>query len=233
MHIQKLAIQNFRNHRNSTIELDKMNIFIGRNNSGKSSILAAIEWALTGRTVDRPSSWERATQSPGKRKLPGGAELVGLGGVVRAMPPTLTVGKSRNIQEGQAAIHHLGRRTMVQLVPNAGSFTASPQNKRSCSPVRISCTAEEIADATVQYLRGNGAAGDQAQEAAARVKALLPRGFGGDPAILEGMEKRAREQRREAKKDLERTRAALAEMELPNLPDGLDPEDKSQRQLAS
>ncbi|AQS60272.1 AAA family ATPase [Desulforamulus ferrireducens] len=242
MHITKLALHNFRNHRNSTIELDKMNIFIGRNNSGKSSILAAIEWALTGRNLwtDRAGRGAGDLVTRKEKNCQVGLELAGLGGVVRAMPPhTLTVGKSRNIQEGQAAIHHhLGAdEQVVQLVLNAGSFTTmSPAEQKAFlfALCGISCTAEEIADATVQYLRGNGAAGDQAQEAAARVKALLPRGFGGDPAILEGMEKRAWEQRREAKKDLERTRAALAEMELPNLPDGLDLEDKEtvEKQLA-
>ncbi|WP_439950886.1 hypothetical protein [Desulfolucanica intricata] len=90
----------------------------------------------------------------------------------------------------------------------------------------ISCTAEEINSATGQYLRRAGVPEDQAREAATRVQALLPRGFSGDPAILEGMEKRAREQRREVKKDLERTRAALAELELPNLPEGMGLEDK-------
>ena len=43
MKINRLAMQNFRNHKDTAIDLDKLNIFVGRNNSGKSSILAAIE----------------------------------------------------------------------------------------------------------------------------------------------------------------------------------------------
>lgn len=242
MRINKLAIQNFRNHRNTAIELDKLNIFVGRNNSGKSSILAAIEYALTGRNLwtDRAGRGAGDLVTRKEKNCQVGLELAGLGGVVRAMPPhTLTAGKSRNIQEGQAAIHHHleADEQLIQLALNAGSFINMPPAEQKAflfALCGISCTAEEIAGATVQYLRGTGVADEQAQEAAGRVKALLPRGFGGDPGILEGMEKRAREQRREAKKDLERTRAALAEMELPNLPDGLDLEDKEavERQLA-
>lgn len=242
MRINKLAIQNFRNHRNTAIELDKLNIFVGRNNSGKSSILAAIEYALTGRNLwtDRAGRGANELITRAEKECQVGLELAGLGGVVRAMPPhTLTAGKSRNIQEGQVTIYnHLGAdEQLVQLVLNASGFIGmSPAEQKAFlfALCGISCTAEEIATATVQYLRGTGATDEQAQETAARVKALLPGGFGGDPAILEGMEKRAREQRRENKKDLERTRAALAEMELPNLPDGLDLEDKEtvERQLA-
>ncbi len=242
MRINKLALYNLRNHKNNATELDRLNIFVGRNNSGKSSILAAIEWALTGRNL-----WtDRAGRGAGdlitwkEKNCQVGLEIAGLGGVVRAMPPhTLTVGKSRNIQESQAAIyHHLGvDEQIVQLALNAGSFINLPPAEQKAflfALCGISCTAEEIAAATMQYLHGAGSSDDQAREAAARVKALLPRGFGGDPAILEGMEKRAREQRREAKKDLERTRAALEEMELPNLPEGMELEDKEtvERQLA-
>jgi DNA repair exonuclease SbcCD ATPase subunit len=242
MRINKLALHNFRNHKNNAVELGRLNIFVGRNNSGKSSILSAIEWALTGRNLwtDRAGRGAGDLVTRGEKNCQVGLEIDGLGGVVRAMPPhTLTVGKGRNLQESQAAIyHHLGAdEQVVQILLNAGSFINLPPAEQKAflfALCGISCTAEEIAGATVQYLRRNGTSDEQAREAASRVKSLLPRGFGGDPAILEGMEKRAREQRRESKKDLERTRAALAEMELPNLPDGLDLDDKEavERQLA-
>jgi recombinational DNA repair ATPase RecF len=127
MRINKLAIQNFRNHRNTAIELDKLNIFVGRNNSGKSSILAAIEYALTGRNLwtDRAGRGANELITRAEKECQVGLELAGLGGVVRAMPPhTLTAGKSRNIQEGQVTIYnHLGAdEQVVQLVLNAGSF---------------------------------------------------------------------------------------------------------------
>ena len=120
MHIQKLAIQNFRNHRNSTIELDKMNIFIGRNNSGKSSILAAIEWP-TGRNCDRPGRPGAGDLVTRKEKLPGGLELAS-GGVVRAMPPhTLTVGKSRTSRKDRPPSTTIwGRRLSMEI--NAGPY---------------------------------------------------------------------------------------------------------------
>ena len=132
MHIQKLAIQNFRNHRNSTIELDKMNIFIGRNNSGKSSILAAIE-ALTGRNRG-PTVAERATWSPGKRKPPGGAELPAWA-AWSAMPPNLTAkaGTSRKDRPPSTTIWGQTNKWCSWYQ----TLSMSPQNKkRPVRPVR-------------------------------------------------------------------------------------------------
>ncbi len=242
MHINKLAIKNIRNHKNNAIELDKLNIFVGHNNSGKSSIPAAVEWALTGRNMWTDKAGRGANELINRegKDCQVGLEIAGLGGVVRAMPPhTLAVGKSRNIQESQAAIyHHLGAdEQLIRQALNTGAFiTMTPAEQKAFlfALCGISCTAEEISAATVQYLCGVGVPEKQAREIARRVNTLLPRGFGGDPAILEGMEKRAREERRETKKDLERTRAALSEMELPNFPDGIGPEDKEavERQLA-
>ncbi|WP_083755123.1 AAA family ATPase [Desulforamulus reducens] len=42
MKIKKLGVQNFRNHIDTDLLLDKVNFFIGHNNAGKSTILAAL-----------------------------------------------------------------------------------------------------------------------------------------------------------------------------------------------
>ncbi|KAF1084948.1 chromosome segregation protein [Sporotomaculum syntrophicum] len=234
MFIKKLAIQNFRNLKSSVIEPARLNIFVGPNNSGKSSILAAVEWALTGRNLwtDRAGRGAGDLISREARECRVWLELAGLGGVVRAMPPhSLAVGKSNSIQESQAAIYHyLGAdEQLIRLALNAGAFSNLPPAEQKTflfALCGISCTAATITAATEQYLCGIGLSRDRAGEAAAKVTALLPAGFGGDPAILEGMEKRAREERRGIKKDLERAKSALAAMAPPVLPEGLEPSDK-------
>jgi DNA repair exonuclease SbcCD ATPase subunit len=49
MRINRIELRNVRNHQNTVLELDRLNIITGRNGAGKSSILYALEAALTGR----------------------------------------------------------------------------------------------------------------------------------------------------------------------------------------
>jgi putative ATP-dependent endonuclease of OLD family len=46
MHLSKLAVQNFRGFSNVTIEFDDITVLIGENNTGKTSVLHAIQIAL-------------------------------------------------------------------------------------------------------------------------------------------------------------------------------------------
>ncbi len=55
--IQKIAIQNYRRFREFILDFDPgMNIIVGDNDSGKSSLIEAINLALTGRVQGRPLS---------------------------------------------------------------------------------------------------------------------------------------------------------------------------------
>ncbi len=49
MRIKKLEVTNFRNIAQASVELEPVSVILGENSSGKSSLLAAIEWALRGR----------------------------------------------------------------------------------------------------------------------------------------------------------------------------------------
>ena len=50
MKIKKLVIKNYKKYRDISIELNSgVNIFVGDNNSGKSTILEAISMVLTGK----------------------------------------------------------------------------------------------------------------------------------------------------------------------------------------
>ncbi len=229
MRINKLAVKNFRNHKNTAIDLDRLNIFIGRNNSGKSSILAAVEWALTGRNMwtDRAGRGVNDLITQGEKTCRVAIDLEGFGGIVREIPPhSLTVGRFQGVQEGQMAVYnHLGTadERLIQLLMNAGAFiNMSPAEQKTflfglCG---ISFSPDAVKKAVLD-LTGN-------EEVARRTVDLMPGKMDGSPGIIEGMEKRAREMRKEAKKELERTKAALAEMELPNLPNGIGIEDKEE-----
>jgi len=234
MKINKLAIQNFRNHKDTAIDLDKLNIFVGQNNSGKSSILAAIEWALTGRNMwtDRAGRGANDLITQGEKTCQVAIDLDGFGGIVRSIPPhALTAGKFRGVQECQAAIYHFleADEKLIQMAMNASAFmNMIPAEQKSFlfNLCNISFTPETIKKAVLD-LTGN-------EEVARRAVQLMPgASLKAEAVILEGMEKQAREMRKETKKELERTKAALAEMELPNLPDGIELADKEEvaRQL--
>lgn len=49
MKIKEIRLRNYRNHRNTVVECGHINVFCGRNRSGKTSILSAVETVLTGR----------------------------------------------------------------------------------------------------------------------------------------------------------------------------------------
>ena len=44
--IQRIKIQNFKNIRDQTIDLDHLTVFVGANGSGKTSVLEAIDLAV-------------------------------------------------------------------------------------------------------------------------------------------------------------------------------------------
>jgi len=53
MKITKIAIKNFRSIQDIEISLNDYNAFVGANGSGKSSVLYALEWFMTGGVLDR------------------------------------------------------------------------------------------------------------------------------------------------------------------------------------
>ena len=62
MYIKKVKIQNFKCYREFEIELnDGLNIVVGNNDAGKSTILEAINLALTG-LINGKSIWNELSQ---------------------------------------------------------------------------------------------------------------------------------------------------------------------------
>ena len=112
MKINKLSLTNFRNHKRTEVTLDRINFFVGQNNAGKSSILAAIEWALTGRCLwtDRAGRGAADLVRQGEKQAAVVLDLEGAGGIVRTMPPhSLQAGRVSGVNEGQAVFSPIKR----------------------------------------------------------------------------------------------------------------------------
>jgi len=234
LRITRLHIENFRNHKETEIDLDRINFFAGHNNAGKSSILAALEWGLTGRCLwtDKAGRGASDLVRQGEKKATVAMELEGLGTVVRSLPPhTLQVGRSSGVNEGQASLHnHLGAdESRLQVALNANAFlTMSQAEQRSFlfSAYGLSWTAEQVVEELLRWLSKAGFKVEEAQRLAAKVKRYYPDGITSGPEIFEAMEKRAKEERKELKKDKQQAEAALAEISAtsvnPEVPEGLD-----------
>jgi len=65
--IEKIEIQNFKNISKLTLELENLNVLVGSNNSGKSSILQAIQFAIS---VAQTTNFENSRWNNTTNKLP-------------------------------------------------------------------------------------------------------------------------------------------------------------------
>lgn len=220
MIINKLSIENFRNHRRTEITLDKINFFVGGNNAGKTSILAAIEWALIGRCMwtDRAGRGAADLVRQGEKQACVALDVDGLGAVVRSLPPhSLQAGRASGVNEGQAAIQNFleADEDRLRVALNAGAFTAmSPAEQRSMlfAAYGLSWTAEKVAAELAGWLAKNRHREEDAHRLAGRARGYYPAGITCGPEIFNAMEKRAKEERKEVKKDKQRCEAALSEM---------------------
>ena len=65
--IEKIEISNFKNISNLILELENLNVLVGSNNSGKSSILQAIQFAIS---VAQTTNFENSRWNNKTKKLP-------------------------------------------------------------------------------------------------------------------------------------------------------------------
>lgn len=222
MKINLLHLENFRNHQGTAIELDRLNFFLGPNNAGKSSLLAALEWGLTGRCLWTDKGGRGASDliRQGEKQATVVLEIEGLGPILRSFPPhTLQVGQTSGINEGQAKIQtHLQiDENRLQVALNATAFLAMSQAEQRTflfAAYGLSWTVEEVASKLHAWLVKERFAAEEARRLAAKAQKYYPSGITGGPEIFEAMEKRAREERKDLKKDKQQVEAALAEFDI-------------------
>jgi DNA repair exonuclease SbcCD ATPase subunit len=232
--IKSLNIENFRSHKKTELNLDRINFFVGGNNAGKTSILAAIEWALTGRCMwtDRAGRGAEDLVRKGEKHASVALEVTGLGVVIRSLPPhSLQAGKANGVNEGQAAIHNaLGTdEDRLRVALNAGTFmnmSQAEQNDFLLKACGLSWTAGQIAAELTGWLVKKGLPEGEAMRLASKAKAFYPAVVACGPEIFDVMEKRAREQSNELKKHRRQIEAVLAEIDAASLnkelPEGLE-----------
>jgi len=232
--INRLYLKNFCNHTETEIDLGRINFFVGHNNAGKSSILAAIEWALTGRCLwtDKAGRGAADLVRQGEKQAVVTLDVEGLGAVARSLPPhTLQVGRVAGVNEGQAAIHNYLRadESRLQVALNTGAFLAMTQAEQRAflfSAYGLSWTAEQVAAELARWLVKKGHKEEDARRLAAKARGYYLAGITSGPEIFEAMEKRAKEERKELKKDKQRAESALAGIGSADLnqapPEGLE-----------
>lgn len=221
MKINHLHLKNFRNHQETTLHLDRLNFFIGHNNAGKSSLLAALEWGLTGRCLWTDKAGRGATDliRQGEKQAAVALEVEGLGTILRSLPPHfLQVGHTSGVNEGQGKIQsHLGvDEHRLQVALNATAFlTMSQAEQRTFlfSAYGLSWTVEGVAEKLQAYLVKEHFTTEEARRIAAKAKRYFPQGILGGPEIFETMEKRARDERKDCKREKQQVEGALAEFE--------------------
>ncbi|MDO7787894.1 AAA family ATPase [Desulforamulus aquiferis] len=225
MKINTLSLTNFRNHRQSTLTLDKLNFFVGHNNAGKTSILAAIEWGLTGKCMWTDKAGRGATDlvQQGAKQAAVALEVEGIGGLVRTMPPhSLQLGKLTGVIEGQAAILNNLRtdEESLRISLNAGTFLSLSQGEQRAllfATYGLNFTADSVVEQLTSWLAEKRYPEDLAKKLVDQARAWYPQKMTGGPEVLDVMEKRAKELRRDLKKDKQRLEAAIEELG-PTLP---------------
>lgn len=220
MKINTVDMENFRNHQHSSLTLGRLNLFLGRNNSGKSSILAAIEWALTGKCMwtDKAGRGAAELVLEGAKQASVAMEVEGIGGIVRTVPPhSLQVGNMAGVNEGQATI--LNRlatdEESLRIALNASAFLSLSQPEQRAflfAAYGLNFTAERVAEQLTTWLIEKGHTEEAAKRLAGQAKGWYPATMIGGPEVLDVMEKRAKELRRDLKKDKQRTEAAIEEL---------------------
>ncbi len=242
MFVKRLALQYFRNHENSYIEPGRLNLFVGHNNAGKSSILAGLEWALTGKCywTDKAGRGAADLVQAGAKSCQVAAEINGCPGIVRTMPPhALQVGKKKSISTAQAAIYNAldGQRAdtasaqALSIALNANAFLGLTPNEQKSYLFDVYARRWEFGE-IMGHLDGWLIRHNYDDETRAEIiktaRRMWPENIGGGPEMIDGIEKKARDLRRDAKRDRDRTNAALNEFEPIRLPDECSTQDGPQ-----
>ena len=138
--------------------------------------------------------------------------------MIRSLPPhSLQAGKVNGVNEGQAAIHNALRAAedRLRVALNAGAFMNMSQAEQRAflfNAYGLTWTAEQVAIELGGWLAKKGVAEEEAARLAKKTRSYYPAGIACGPEIFDAMEKRAKEERKELKRDKQRTEAALAEM---------------------
>ncbi|AEG14516.1 SMC domain protein [Desulfofundulus kuznetsovii DSM 6115] len=199
MKINRLFLHNFRNHEHTEIVLDAINILVGKNAAGKSSIKHAIEYLLTGRVTGLTDEAGRGAAEVlprhGADAATVEADIEGLGTVTRSTTGGLAVegmkGSARDQQE--ALCRFVGASPdVISAAINTGRFLSLP-------PAEQKALLFRLLGFTFTKDRFLAHIPPECRDVFDR---LYPPGLAGGAEVFDRLEKVFRDERRAAKKTL-------------------------------
>jgi exonuclease SbcC len=205
--INRLSLQNFRNHEHTEISLDSINIFVGKNAAGKSSIKHAIEYLLTGRVTGLTDEAGRGAAEVLPRHGSGEAvvqaEIEGLGTVTRStrgglkveIPDDIYVDELHGPDKNHQAFLELrlgASRDVISAAINTGRFLSLP-------PAEQKALLFRLLGFTFTKDRFLAHIPTECRDVFDR---LCPPGLAGGAEVFDRLEKVFRDERRAAKKTL-------------------------------
>lgn len=218
MKINSLILSNFRNHANTEIPFDDINVFVGLNAAGKSSIKNAVEYLLTGRCSGLTDEAGRGAAEDLPRDGTDAATVTavidGLGTVSRSTAGGLSVeGLGGPTKDQQAVLNnHLRASTdVISAVVNTGRFlTMSPGEQKSMLFALLGLSFDQAI--LLQHIP---------EEYTSVFNRLYPKGLAGGAEVFDRLDKIFRDERRYQKKVLKDLEAqAGAETKDSDLPPG-------------
>lgn len=206
MRVARIRLENFRNHKSSMIELDRLNIFCGPNASGKSSIRQALEICLTGRceATDRGGRGADDLIRVGARAATIAVELEPLGGIARTISPS---GSQLQVADWEGSLktqqellyRELGADAdLVSAIFNVSAFLSLPPKEQAAMLYRLLPDKEDLLSGLDGELR----------EVLISVVGEPPESLTAEQ--FEAIYKRLYEARRGAKKELDQAKGRLA-----------------------
>lgn len=235
MKIHDLRLVNFRNHADTYIPLERVNILVGLNGAGKSSLRGAIEYLLTGRcawTDGRGAGAEDLIRH-GQKEAAVEATIEGIGKVRRTIPGGVTVegwsGTTATVQK--AILERLGTtERVISAVLNTSAFVEMPPSEQKNMLFAL-MGLEFDQKAIKERLLGWAATGNLFETGNMLAQVFdhyYPDGLAGGAEVFDALDKTFREARRIAKKDLKalEERVRFAGERKTQLPDGVTLEDK-------
>ncbi|HOV79545.1 MAG TPA: AAA family ATPase [Bacillota bacterium] len=215
MKIKRIEMTNFRNHHATSIELDNINVFVGRNNTGKSSIKAAIEYALTGRCewTDGAGRGAERLVRHGAASGSVGLAIENLGPLSRAVPGELQVAdwKGGTKMQQSELYKHLGAGAdVISAVLNTSDFiNLSPDEQKNMlfNLMGLTFNKRSIVEALEDHIIRAGKANMLTAEFFSYAGRFVPENTAGGPEVLDSIYKEVFKERTGVKKTLKELEA--------------------------
>jgi len=209
--INNIELVNFRNHAQTRIDLDTINVFVGKNAAGKSSIKAAIEYALTGRCEPWTDGAGRGAEAMVRNGAAGAGvrlDIEGLGQVSRAIPNALQVADWQgNLKLQQEELYRQlnADADVTSALLNTSRFISMKPDEQKNMLFRLAGLKFDhatIQEALGKYLGGTGKADMMTAGFYAYLEQFLPASTAGGPEVVDAVYNKVFTERRAARKNL-------------------------------